>query len=87
MKLSKDRAGTNPSLQLHTNSARPVARCYPTLTNVIASPNFLHFFDTVPTSPIIGAINSTFNGGAAIGALQGGLTMRTSDYDSNGRLD
>ncbi|PKX92235.1 sugar porter family MFS transporter [Aspergillus novofumigatus IBT 16806] len=45
------------------------------MTDVIASPNFLAFFNTNKTSVIIGAINSTFNGGAAIGALQGGLTM------------
>jgi MFS family permease len=45
------------------------------MTDVIASPNFLAFFNTNKTSAIIGAINSTFNGGAAIGALQGGLTM------------
>jgi MFS family permease len=64
------------------------------MTDVIASPNFLAFFNTTKTSAIIGAINSTFNGGgmsslsycnsaspltetaiAAIGALQGGLTM------------
>ncbi|CEL07867.1 general substrate transporter [Aspergillus pseudodeflectus] len=45
------------------------------MTDVIASPNFLAYFDTEKTSAIIGAINSTFSGGAAIGALQGGLTM------------
>ena len=45
------------------------------MTDVIASPNFLAFFDTVATSPIIGAINSTFSGGAVFGALMGGLTM------------
>ncbi|KAF9893027.1 hypothetical protein FE257_012438 [Aspergillus nanangensis] len=45
------------------------------MTDVIASPNFLAYFNTTPTSSIIGAINSTFSGGAAIGALQGGLTM------------
>ena len=50
------------------------------MTDVIHSPNFLSFFDTVPTSPIIGAINSTFSGGAVFGALMGGLTM-----DSLGR--
>ncbi|KAL2222604.1 putative MFS sugar transporter [Thermoascus aurantiacus ATCC 26904] len=45
------------------------------MTDVIASKNFLTYFNTVPTSAIVGAINSTFSGGAAIGALQGGLTM------------
>ncbi|KOC11070.1 putative MFS sugar transporter [Aspergillus flavus AF70] len=45
------------------------------MTDVIESKNFLAFFNTVQTSPIIGAINSTFSGGAALGALQGGLTM------------
>ncbi|KAL1964158.1 hypothetical protein VTN77DRAFT_7246 [Rasamsonia byssochlamydoides] len=45
------------------------------MTDVIESENFLAFFNTDQTSAIIGAINSTFSGGAAIGALQGGLTM------------
>ncbi|OCK91334.1 MFS sugar transporter-like protein [Cenococcum geophilum 1.58] len=45
------------------------------MTDVIRSPNFLGFFNTVPTSPIIGAINSTFSGGAVFGSLMGGLTM------------
>ncbi|PLB44374.1 general substrate transporter [Aspergillus steynii IBT 23096] len=45
------------------------------MTDVIASPNFLEFFDTTKTSSIIGAINSTFSGGAAIGALTAGLTI------------
>ncbi|KAK5131090.1 hypothetical protein LTR08_001308 [Meristemomyces frigidus] len=45
------------------------------MTDVIASPNFLNYFNTVPTSPIIGAINSTFSGGAVFGSLMGGLTM------------
>ena len=45
------------------------------MTDVIASKNFLAFFNTTKDSPIIGAINSTFNGGAVFGALQGGLTM------------
>ena len=45
------------------------------MTDVIQSPNFLSFFNTEDTSPIIGAINSTFNGGAVFGALMGGLTM------------
>lgn len=30
---------------------------------VIASDNFLNYFNTEPTSAIIGAINSTFSGG------------------------
>lgn len=33
------------------------------MTDVIASPNFLAFFNTTQTSSIIGAINSTFSGG------------------------
>ncbi|GAA88941.1 MFS sugar transporter [Aspergillus luchuensis] len=45
------------------------------MTDVIESKNFLAFFNTTQTSSIIGAINSTFSGGACIGALQGGLTM------------
>ena len=45
------------------------------MTDVIASKNFLAFFHTTSSSDIIGAINSTFNGGAVFGALQGGLTM------------
>ncbi|KAI5287584.1 hypothetical protein KEM54_005886 [Ascosphaera aggregata] len=45
------------------------------MTNVIASPNFLNYFDTDPESNIIGAMNSTFSGGAAIGALCGGLLL------------
>ncbi|CAG8979141.1 hypothetical protein HYALB_00000274 [Hymenoscyphus albidus] len=45
------------------------------MTDVIASENFLEYFDTNPKSSIIGAINSTFNGGAVFGALMGGLTM------------
>ncbi|PWY90202.1 general substrate transporter [Aspergillus heteromorphus CBS 117.55] len=45
------------------------------MTDVIESPNFLKFFNTTQTSVIIGAINSTFSGGACIGSLQGGLTM------------
>lgn len=46
------------------------------MTDVIASENFLNYFNTDPTSAIIGAINSTFSGGACIGALQGGLTSQ-----------
>jgi MFS family permease len=45
------------------------------MTDVIASPDFLEFFDTDTGSPIIGAINSTFSGGAVFGSLMGGLTM------------
>ena len=45
------------------------------MTDVIASPNFLAYFNTDATSPIIGAINSTFSGGAVFGSLMGGLTM------------
>ncbi|GIZ37632.1 hypothetical protein CKM354_000107500 [Cercospora kikuchii] len=45
------------------------------MTDVIASSHFLNYFNTVKTSPIIGAINSTFSGGAVFGALMGGLTM------------
>lgn len=44
-------------------------------SDVIASPNFLKYFNTTSTSSIIGAINSTFNGGAVFGSLMGGLTM------------
>ncbi|KIM94794.1 hypothetical protein OIDMADRAFT_60564 [Oidiodendron maius Zn] len=45
------------------------------MTDVIGSPNFLTYFNTTNTSAIIGAINSTFNGGAVFGALMGGFTM------------
>jgi MFS family permease len=45
------------------------------MTDVIASINFLNYFNTNADSPIIGAINSTFNGGAVFGSLMGGLTM------------
>lgn len=45
------------------------------MTDVIGSPNFLAYFNTTNTSSIIGAINSTFNGGAVFGSLMGGLTM------------
>ncbi|OCK73907.1 general substrate transporter [Lepidopterella palustris CBS 459.81] len=45
------------------------------MTDVIQSPNFLSFFNTIASSPIIGAINSTFSGGAVFGALMGGFTM------------
>lgn len=33
------------------------------MTDVIASPNFLNYFNTTQESDIIGAINSTFSGG------------------------
>lgn len=33
------------------------------MTDVIASPNFLEYFHTSPTSATVGAINSTFSGG------------------------
>jgi MFS family permease len=45
------------------------------MTDVIQSPNFLAYFNTNDSSPIIGAINSTFSGGAFFGSLMGGLTM------------
>ncbi|KAF2403340.1 general substrate transporter [Trichodelitschia bisporula] len=45
------------------------------MTEVIQSPHFLHFFNTIDTSPIIGAINSVFNGGACLGSLMGGFVM------------
>jgi MFS family permease len=45
------------------------------MTDVIASDNFLKYYNTVPTSSIIGAINSTYNGGAVFGSLMGGFTM------------
>ncbi|KAL2139452.1 hypothetical protein VTI28DRAFT_5145 [Corynascus sepedonium] len=45
------------------------------MTDVIASDDFLKFFNTNTGSPIIGAINSTFSGGAVFGSLMGGLTM------------
>lgn len=45
------------------------------MTDVIASKHFLHYFNTNSASPILGAIVSTFAGGACIGALSGGFTM------------
>jgi MFS family permease len=45
------------------------------MTDVIVSPNFLKFFNTYKTSPIVGAIVSTFSGGAVFGALMGGDTL------------
>ena len=45
------------------------------MTQVIGSNNFINFFNTTESSPILGAIVSTFAGGAVFGALSGGLTM------------
>ncbi|KAF4346013.1 hypothetical protein FBEOM_35 [Fusarium beomiforme] len=45
------------------------------MTDVIASKHFQNFFNTTSTSSIIGAINSTFSGGAVFGALFGGVIM------------
>ncbi|WPH02755.1 MFS glucose transporter mfs1 [Acrodontium crateriforme] len=45
------------------------------MTDVIASPNFLHYFQTTSSSSFVGAVNSTFSGGAVVGSLMGGLTM------------
>lgn len=45
------------------------------MTDVIGSNNFLKYFYTTNTSATIGAINSTFNGGAVFGSLMGGFTM------------
>ncbi|KAJ5918416.1 hypothetical protein N7466_010408 [Penicillium verhagenii] len=45
------------------------------MTDVIDSTNFLQSFHTTQTSAIIGAINSTYSGGAMIGAFQGGYTV------------
>lgn len=45
------------------------------MTDVIASSHFLNYFDTTADSPILGAIVSTFAGGAVFGALSGGYTM------------
>lgn len=45
------------------------------MTDVIASKHFLGYFDTTSDSPILGAIVSTFAGGAVFGALSGGYTM------------
>jgi hypothetical protein len=39
------------------------------MTDVIDSPNFLHYFDTSQTSAIIGAINSTYSGGGMLQCL------------------
>lgn len=39
------------------------------MTDVIQSPHFLSFFNTNPRTSIIGAINSTFSGGAVFGSL------------------
>ena len=48
---------------------------------VIDSPNFQQFFDTDKTSPIIGAINSTFSGGAVFGSLM--VRLEAQAYRSN----
>ncbi|KAI5780973.1 MFS sugar transporter-like protein [Geopyxis carbonaria] len=45
------------------------------MTDVIASEHFLAYFNTSSGSPVLGAIVSTFAGGAFFGALSGGLTM------------
>ncbi|KAJ6011270.1 hypothetical protein N7451_002682, partial [Penicillium sp. IBT 35674x] len=45
------------------------------MTDVIDSANFLEYFHTTQTSAIIGAINSTYSGGAMIGAFQGSFTL------------
>jgi MFS family permease len=45
------------------------------MTDVIASPHFQNYFGASDTSPIVGAINSTFNGGAVFGSLFGGVIM------------
>jgi MFS family permease len=45
------------------------------MTYAIGSNNFLKYFNTTNTSATIGAINSTFNGGAIFGSLMGGFTM------------
>jgi hypothetical protein len=39
------------------------------MTDVIASKNFLEYFNTTSTSAIIGAINSTFSGGGKFHCL------------------
>lgn len=39
------------------------------MTIVIQSENFLEFFHTKKSSPIIGAVNATFSGGAFFGSL------------------
>ncbi|KAF5021075.1 hypothetical protein F66182_6908 [Fusarium sp. NRRL 66182] len=45
------------------------------MTDVIASKHFQSYFDTTAASSIVGAINSTFSGGAVFGALYGGVIM------------
>jgi MFS family permease len=45
------------------------------MTEVMDSKHFQNFFHTDKTSPVIGAIVSTFSGGAVFGALMGGSTM------------
>jgi MFS family permease len=45
------------------------------MTDVIISPNFVAYMNPDGNTSVIGAINSTFNGGAVFGALMGGETM------------
>jgi MFS family permease len=45
------------------------------MTDVIQSPHFLDFFKTDDKAPLVGAIISTFSGGAVPGALLGGEIM------------
>jgi MFS family permease len=45
------------------------------MTDVIQSPHFLAFFQTSDDDPLVGAIVSTFSGGAVFGALLGGEAM------------
>ncbi|KAI9704502.1 MAG: hypothetical protein M1820_005576 [Bogoriella megaspora] len=45
------------------------------MTDVIASQNFLAFFNTKSKSPVVGAINATFSGGAVLGSLMGAFTI------------
>jgi MFS family permease len=45
------------------------------MTDVIQSPHFLAFFNTNDKDPVVGAIVSTFSGGAVFGALFGGVIM------------
>jgi MFS family permease len=42
---------------------------------VVQSPHFLAFFNTNDKDPVVGAIVSTFSGGAVFGALFGGEIM------------
>lgn len=54
------------------------------MTDVIASPNFLEFFNTTQTSSIIGAINSTFSGGGRLCSFTA-LICCTDDQKSRHR--